>query len=78
MDILPFSTSTVYKYLWIHFPTLNLYLQRLRSVPTCLVTHLCYTHTLSSMCLYTLIGMYHNNSLYLRRLSTCLYTLTVV
>jgi hypothetical protein len=78
MDILLFSTATVYKYLWIRFPTLSLYLRRLRSVPTRLVTRLHYTHTLSSMHPYTLTGIYHNNSLYLRRLSTHPYTLTPV
>jgi hypothetical protein len=77
MDILLFSTATVYKYLWICFPTLSLYLWRLRSVPTRLVTCLCYTHTLSSTHPYTLTGIYHNNSLYLRRLSTCPYMLTL-
>jgi hypothetical protein len=33
MDILLFSTATVYKYLWIRFPTLSLYLQRLSTCP---------------------------------------------
>jgi hypothetical protein len=56
MDILLFSTATVYKYLWIRFPTLSLYLRRLRSVPTCLVTCLYYTHNLSSMCPYISVG----------------------
>jgi hypothetical protein len=33
MDILLFSTATVYKYLWIRFPTLSLYLWRLSMHP---------------------------------------------
>jgi hypothetical protein len=33
MDILLFSTATVYKYLWIRFPTLSLYLRRLSMCP---------------------------------------------